>query len=235
MMRHGLWIGVALVLVAACRDRASPSSSPPGTSAASAPSSRSTAPSAPSSGTPSPDSACTRDDECAVARIAVAGKYACCPACETTPGTRRWHATLQRHCAAQPPTDCFPLACPQGPTRAVCREGRCEATADGPDGGPAFVQVERRCLPALVCDSWAGCTLAIGNAQDGWFVHESERASRGEIVGLARVATTDGGVAEAFRLSPRDVKCLPHGVPPVLSPPPSCKEVDGHCRPAGGS
>lgn len=175
--------------------------------------------------------ACSRDDECAVARIAPSGAHACCDACATTPGTRRWHAELQRFCAAHPPASCFPLACPMGPTFAVCRDGQCEATPSGPDGGPGFVAVERRCLPALVCDGWSGCTRARGNGQDGWFVEESDRVGRGEPVGLERVATADGGVTEAFRLGPPGVSCPPHTIPPVLPPPPfACSDVDGQCK-----
>lgn len=96
------------------------------------------------------------------------------------------------------------------------------------------MDVERRCLPALSCDSWAGCTLATGNTQDGWFVQESERAARGELVGLERVATSDAGQVEAFRLSLPGVKCLPHSVLPVLPPAPSCTQVDGRCKVARG-
>jgi hypothetical protein len=122
------------------------------------------------------------------------------------------------------------LACPLGPTRAVCRAGSCEATSTGADGGVGYVASERRCLPALVCDTWAGCTLAVGNTQDGWFVEESKRVARGEIVALDRVAiATDAGVAEAFRLTPPGVTCPPHGIPPILAPPPACAMKDGHC------
>src|SRR5688572_31012789 len=56
-------------------------------------------PSAVAEGPPAVERACTRDEECAVARIEAAGANACCPACGTTPGTRRWHADLQRYCA----------------------------------------------------------------------------------------------------------------------------------------
>jgi len=70
----------------------------------------------------------------------------------------------------------------------MCEAGECKTTLNAPDGAPAFVAVESRCLPALVCDAWAGCALAVGNAQDGWFVAESQRVPRGEIAGLERVA-----------------------------------------------
>jgi hypothetical protein len=177
--------------------------------------------------------ACARDDECAVARVAVSGAQTCCLACATTPGTRRWHAALQRYCGAHEPTNCGALACPSGPTRAICRDGRCEATWLDENGQPVFVAVEDRCLPGLVCDSWAGCVRADGNAQDGWFVYESERIARGEIAGLERVATTDGAAVEAFRLYPPGVECPPHTVPPILPPPPSCALVDNHCGETG--
>jgi hypothetical protein len=69
-----------------------------------------------------------------------------------------------------------------------------------------------------------------GNDQDGWFVDESERAARGELVGLERVALMDGGVAEVFRLHPPGVRCPPHSIPPVFPPAPVCAEADGRCK-----
>lgn len=117
-----------------------------------------------------------------------------------------------------------------GPTFARCKDGLCEATPSGPDGGPAFVSVERRCLPAVVCDAWSGCARAVGNAQDGWFVEESERVARGELAGLERVALLDGSAAEVFRLHPPGVQCPPHTIPPVFPPAPACAERAGRCE-----
>lgn len=226
-MARALWV-LALSAVA-CR---TPSSAPAGGTTAPAPTGEAPAPvsSAAAAGPPAPVTVCTRDAECAVARVATSGKWACCDACGTTPGTRRWHAELQRWCAAYPPKDCYPLACPQGPTRAVCRDGRCEATPNAIDGGPGFVPVERRCLPSLVCDTWSGCTEARGNDQDGWFVGSSERAPRGELVALTRVALVDKSAADAFLIHDPKVKCPPHTVPPVLPAPPVCVEAGGQCK-----
>ena len=189
------------------------------------------APSAGSSALPPVERACTRDSDCAVARIEVAGAQACCPSCGTTPGTRRWHAALQRSCGARDAGACYPLACPQGPTRAVCRSGFCEATELGPDGGPARVIVERRCLPVMICDGWAGCAMVSGNAQDGWFVEESDRAARGETVALGNVCTTPSQPCEAARILPVDSGCAPRTVPPLISAPGyGCGRSEGHCR-----
>jgi hypothetical protein len=116
-----------------------------------------------------------------------------------------------------------------GPTRAVCRSGRCEATANAADGGPGYVALEQRCLPAMVCDSWAGCALAMGNDQDGWFVSESSRVSRGAIANPERVAVVGGKAADALRLYPPGVTCPPHTVPPIHSLPPRCAMKAGHC------
>lgn len=165
---------------------------------------------------PAVDRTCTRDDECAVARIDVGGKTACCPSCATTPGTRRWHAALQLSCADSPLTACGPLACPEGPTRAVCRAGRCEATATGADGGPTRVPVERRCLPAMVCDDWVGCAFATGNRQDGYFTSGATAWS-----GARRPIPTPGTLADVRNVCTIHEKC--EGVwtaPPKLACPP---------------
>ncbi|HVK65577.1 MAG TPA: hypothetical protein VM694_13935 [Polyangium sp.] len=179
---------------------------------------------------PKVERACTRDDDCAVARVEVAGAHVCCAACGTTPGTRRWHAALQRTCAAHPPSACSPLACPEGPTRAVCRDGLCEATATGPDGQPLRVPVEQQCLPAMVCDAWAGCALMTGNAQDGWFVAEGEQVPRGELATVKNVCTV-GNRCEAARVLPPGVPCPPWSTPPRIEAPPyTCALEGGKCR-----
>lgn len=180
-------------------------------------------------GAPAVERACKRDDDCAVARVDVTGAYACCSACATTPGTRRWHADLQRHCAAHPPSTCPPLACPEGPTRAICRDGLCEATATGSDGQPTRVPVERQCLPAMLCDAWAGCALVTGNAQDGWFVAEGEQVPRGEPATVKNVCTV-GDPCEAARVLPPGATCPPWSVPPRIEAPPyTCALEGGKC------
>jgi hypothetical protein len=75
--------------------------------------------------------ACNADVDCAVAHIEVSGEQVCCPACGTTPGTKHWHAELQRFCGSRSQTTCGPLAWPSGPTLAVCKDHVCEATAYG--------------------------------------------------------------------------------------------------------
>ncbi|MBI5536781.1 MAG: hypothetical protein HY898_28935 [Deltaproteobacteria bacterium] len=180
---------------------------------------------------PAVERACTRDEDCAVARIGVSGEHVCCASCVFTPGTRRWHAALQRFCGPRPPGPCYPLACPEGPTRAVCRAGLCEATADGVDGGYVRVGVERRCMPSMICDAWTGCALVVGNDQDGWFVEESARATRGDIVSIGNVCTSGGKPCEAARVHPASITCPPHSVPPLISPPSfTCGMDAGECR-----
>ncbi len=188
-----------------------------------------------SAGPPPVARACTRDDECAVARVEVSGKNVCCAACGTTPGTRAWYAELQLFCGARPQGDCPALACPMGPTHAICRTGRCEATWEGADGGPGFVADEQRCLPALVCGAWAGCALVTGNAQDGWYVYDATSAPRGTLASVEpdvcapRVAKR----CTAARLFPKGVVCPPTSVPPLIPPPPKACVLDGvRCHPA---
>jgi hypothetical protein len=161
----------------------------------------------------------------------------------TTPGTALWHSQLQRYCGAHPNRTCGALACPEGPTRAICRAGRCEATATDDNGKPVRVAVERRCLPAIVCTGWVGCVAVRGNPQDGWFVDgeataldAGARAPRGALVGVSPACTTvasDRCVAvDLAQLSrPPTAPCPPWTAPPLIAPPPyQCAEVDGACR-----
>ena len=207
-MRWSSIPSLVLVLVSACRHHDGP-----------------TPPSASTTTPPPPviDRRCDKDSDCAVAHIETSGKYVCCDACGTTPGTRKWHADLQRYCGKHPPGDCYPLACPAGRSIAVCDHGSCGITTNG------SVTVQRRCLPAMVCDAWTGCTLARGNDQDGWFVEESARVPRGELAVPERVAVTGGKAAEGFRLLPPGVTCAPHSVPPILDSPPACTMKSSHC------
>lgn len=183
---------------------------------------------------PTVDRACTRDEECAVARIDVSGTHACCPSCATTAGTRRWHAALQLSCADKPLTACGPLACPEGPTRAVCRSGRCEATATGADGGPTRVPVERRCLPAMVCDDWVGCAVATGNHQDGYFTSGATAWSGARrpmplpgTVADIRNGCTLHGDCEAVWTAPVKDPCPPWTAPPAIDRPTFTCAVEG--------
>jgi hypothetical protein len=179
-------------------------------------------------GPPPVQAACTRDEECAVAHVEVTGANACCPACGTTPGARYWYATLRRFCAQHPPTGCGALACPMGPTRAICRSGRCEATFYGPDGGPVLVMDRERCLPALGCDTWDGCALVIGNDQDGWFIESADHAAPGDAAFVGSVCTT--ARCEGVRYQPTNVVCPAWTVPPRIDPPSyACAVVGGRC------
>ena len=183
------------------------------------------------SGLPPVERACVRDEDCAVAMISASGEHTCCPACQTTAGTRRWYAGLRRRCGAHPPADCPPLACPMGPTRAVCSSGVCEAMWLGADGGPTLVLEEWRCLPALICYGWAGCAMIQGNAQNGWFVYGSDRAAVGESAAIDRACPMDAGCIEAARIHPPEVVCPATSVPPILPPPGFTCVKDGYqCR-----
>ena len=252
-MGRALLAAVLLAGMLSCRASSngsgvpSPSAPPPGSAFAEGPTgtgrtgapepARTAASGSEPPGTPPPvERGCTRDDECAVAKVEVAGEHACCAACGTTPGTRRWFAQLQLFCGAHPPKSCYPLGCPAGPTRAVCRTGVCEATASDANGHPIYVANERQCLPALICDQWAACALIEGNEQDGWFVQESPRVAVGTLASVEKNVCTaaDAGRCEAAKLYPPDARCPPWTVPPLIAAPPfSCVLESGRCRSVG--
>lgn len=184
----------------------------------------------PPEGPPAVERSCQRDEDCAVARVEVSGPQTCCLACGTTPGTRLWNWHLRQYCAAHPAQGCSPLACPEGPTVAVCRAGVCEATGTGPDGGAARVPVEQRCLPAMVCTTWKGCALVSGSAQDGWFVEQGEESLRGQLASVGNVCTVRER-CEAASVLPPGVVCPPWSVPPLIDLPPyTCALEGGQCR-----
>ncbi|MEZ4442732.1 MAG: hypothetical protein R3B72_26795 [Polyangiaceae bacterium] len=228
---------LVLVATASCRERAEvdapatpPAVSSPTPMMGTSSTNPAPAPAFPSDDVPPPvERACRDDRDCGVARVATSGDEVCCPSCGTTPGNDAWLVKLHRFCGPRGWERCGPLACPQGPTLAVCRDGICEATATGPDGKPAQVSAEWRCTPALICDDWAGCVAARGNEQDGWFIEQSERMARGEPTAVRRVALVGGGFADAFSLAMPGVTCAPHTVPPVLSAPPICTTAAGKC------
>jgi hypothetical protein len=225
----GIRCGLALLVgLASCRPSSGGGAAP--VSSAATADTGSARDSADAGAPPAVQRACTRDEDCAVTRVEVTGPRACCPACATTPGTRRWHADLQRYCASRSLAACAPLACPEGPTRAVCREGLCEATPTGPDGGPVRVRVEQQCLPAMLCDTWKGCAIVTGNAQDGWFVEQGEQVPRGAPAVIGNVCTVRDR-CEAARVVPEGVSCPPWTVPPRIEAPPyTCVLEDGQCR-----
>ena len=119
-----------------------------------------------------------------------------------------------------------------GPTRAVCRGGACEATADDVDGKPVFVLPETRCLPAMVCDEWKGCASVQGDDQNGWFADQSDEVSRGDPVLVENGCTTERSKAcLAAKLTVPGVVCAPHTLPPKIAPPTyGCVNEAGTCR-----
>lgn len=226
-----LWAVLALASCHTSSTQNSPTSSsatPPGSET---PRTAAPPPSAPAKidGPPRIDTACKVDRDCVVAHIEVDGELACCDACKVTPGSRRWYSELELYCGSHTPSSCPPLACPMGPTHARCQAGQC--IAEPSDGG--FQPFERKCLPAVVCDEWAGCASAHGNEESGWYVRESSRVPRGSPAVPDRVAVVDGGAKSVLRLWPSGVVCLPHSVPPLFSADvPKCVDAAGGCREA---
>ncbi|HZF54480.1 MAG TPA: hypothetical protein VE093_37795 [Polyangiaceae bacterium] len=122
-MRARYLIGILLVI--ACNRAAEPAG-PSATTGPGAPvqsasaDPRTTAPSA-------AKAECAEDADCEVLTIETTGPHACCPSCRTTAGTRAWAAEIKARCADAPSSNCYPLACPMGPTRPHCDAGRCVA------------------------------------------------------------------------------------------------------------
>jgi hypothetical protein len=73
------------------------------------------------------DTACAVDTDCDWVGVDLSGKYTCCLACGTTIGSKTWVAAVKAVCAKRPPTVCYPLACPMGPTKSRCDKGHCVA------------------------------------------------------------------------------------------------------------
>lgn len=105
----------------------------------------------------------------------------------------------------------------------------CEAAWTADDGSPVRVGIEERCLPAMVCDGWVGCAAVRGNAQDGWFVAQSDRVARGEIVSVGNVCTS-GARCDAVTLQPPNMQCPAWSVPPIITAAPYRCVDDGGCR-----
>jgi hypothetical protein len=117
-----------------------------------------------------------------------------------------------------------------GPTRAVCRAGHCAAVATDDAGLPVTISNERRCLPAMICDSWSDCATVVGNVQDGYFVEQAHAAPRGSLASIADVYTT-GPKYEAARLFLPAKVCPPWTAPPLIEPPKyACALENGVCR-----
>ncbi len=183
-------------------------------------------PPSPATDSPPIERSCTRDEDCAVARIEASGPQLCCPMCGTVAGTKRWHAALKLFCGDRSVMSCPAMDCPVEPRRAVCKSGQCdsEPTTD------STLFDAYRCLPAMQCDGWYGCAGVMGNKQDGWFAHQADKAKRGEIVSIEQVCTKTDTKCEAARVHSVGIQCPPRTVPPLIEPPPyTCAEKDGRC------
>ena len=118
-----------------------------------------------------------------------------------------------------------------GPTVAICRDHRCEATWIGADGGPAFVSDEKHCVPAWVCNAWSGCALVGGNTQNGYFVRTHDHVPRGELATMVRVCPGDAGCFDAAKLAAVCTAALapgPAGYTCRLEPA-DHEAPEGHC------
>jgi len=224
---HVAWL-VAGVVLMGCG--APGSSSAPGASsservATSGPAS--SAPAVSSAAQPPPlERACTRDEECAVSRIEASGPEVCCPICGAIPATRRSVAALKLHCGGQSVLECRAMDCPVEPRRAVCKAGLCDSESSTDDK----LFDRHQCLPAMRCDDWVGCAAITGNDQDGWYVRQADQAKPGELVSVDQACTSADTKCTAARVHSVGVACPPHGIPPLIQPPPYvCKEDGARC------
>jgi hypothetical protein len=96
--------------------------------------------------------------------------------------------------------------------------------------GGAAAPAEQRCLPATICDQWAGCALVVKDPHGHWTVVAADRLKPGEPVRVENACTT-GVSCPAAKAAPRDVTCPPIAVPPVISPPDyACVLDHASCR-----
>lgn len=86
----------------------------------------------------------------------------------------------------------------------------------------------RRCMPAMVCDSWKGCALVVQRAA-GWTVEDADQVPRGLLAVVGQVCTR--GRCDGARVVPPGVTCPPWSEPPLIDPPPyDCVLEQGSCR-----
>jgi hypothetical protein len=74
------------------------------------------------------DVRCATDGDCDHVSVDLTEPYTCCASCSTTIGAASWAAAVRASWAADPNPErrpCYPLACPQGPSRSRCEAGRC--------------------------------------------------------------------------------------------------------------
>ena len=77
---------------------------------------------------PAVEDHCQTDSDCSVTDLQLEGEHICCQGCGlATAGRVAWVEQVQKDCQAYIAVrnTCLPLACPAGPTRAACVEGRC--------------------------------------------------------------------------------------------------------------
>jgi hypothetical protein len=121
---------------------------------------------------------------------------------------------------------------------ALCAAAACRGDAAGTHAAPASesaggaggsAPAGQRCLPAMICDQWAGCALIARDAQGAWSVIAADRLKPGEPVRVENACTT-GASCEAAKAAPRDVACPPTETPPIISPPDyACVWERGSC------
>lgn len=92
-------------------------------------------------------------------------------------------------------------------------------TAPGANNSAAL-PANQQCLPAMICDEWAGCALVEKNPQGHWtvVVAEADRLRPAQVVSVEN-ACTDGNNCQAAKAVPPGVTCAPHTIPPVIKKP----------------
>ncbi|HEX8112129.1 MAG TPA: hypothetical protein VF516_30560, partial [Kofleriaceae bacterium] len=78
---------------------------------------------------------------------------------------------------------------------------------------PPPLPAGRQCLPAMICNDWAGCAL-VENSK----VVSADRLVAGEPVSIGNGCTT-GATCIAARAVPKGVTCPVDTIPPRIDPP----------------
>jgi hypothetical protein len=82
---------------------------------------------------------------------------------------------------------------------------------------PKPTLTELQCLPANVCDKWAGCALVGKDAAGHWQIASADALAPGDYVNVRSVCT-NGSTCVAAQGVPKGVVCPPWTAVPMIAP-----------------